>query len=80
MMAKIKHPHFYIPKNVTEKSSNFSLQFAEKAFLFMPPKLGMLHFANGAKQKLNYQMQSEDVSFSLSQKNSSTYHLKRCLA
>ena len=28
----------------------------------------MLHFANGAKQKLNYQMKSEDVSFSVSQK------------
>ena len=34
----------------------------------MPPKLGILHFANEAKQKLNYQMQSEDVSFSVSQK------------
>ena len=28
----------------------------------------MLYFANGAKQKLNYQMKSEDVSYGLGQK------------
>ena len=43
----------------------------------MPPKLGILHFANEAKQKLNYQMQSEmsvlvlakKIFFNISSKN-----------